>query len=284
MSLNITGTLGDRHALDSIVASVDIYDTVEISFAFGGKTDIRFAQKTSAAAFAPFAARCVEKDNTVAAAMRLLKTRYPSLGAEITVYKGIPVAGGLGGSSADAAAVLYAARMALPSCGTDFERESIAIGSDVPVLLRGGGVRLRGEGELLQSVPLPVLHLTVAHGGQGVSSGAAYKKFDELYPQKRYCPSDTEALLRAANAGGDIAPYLQNALQPAATALCPQIEQTLLALRQTAATAVFMSGSGNACCGVYADSDSAERAAAQMRARGFAAVSTETKSEGMTFV
>lgn len=279
LSLNITGTQGGMHTLDSIVASVDIFDTVRVAFDRSGKVRVRFSSLASAREFAPFTGD-IDENNSAAAAMRLLQKRDPALGADIAVQKGIPLAGGLGGSSADAAAVLRAAHIAMPNVFAldTLLAQSIQIGSDVPVMLRGGGVRLRGVGNVLDVVPMPELHLAIAHGEHGVSSRDAYARFDSLYPQKAHCPTDTDALI-AALAAGDvarIATHIGNALTRPACELCPETEGTLTALGQTDAAAVFVTGSGNCCCGLY-ESESAARAACEkVRQCGFAARTART--------
>ena len=286
LSLNITGTQGGMHLLDSITASVDIADVVRVRFDRSGMARVRFAPLADVSAFASFDPHAVGENNSAAAAMRLLQKSDPCLGADIAVYKGIPVAGGLGGSSADAAAVLYAAHKAMPErFGLNALLDAcVAIGSDVPVLLCGGGLRMRGVGDVLTSAPVPVLHLAIAHGEKGVTSREAYARFDALYPQKSLYASDTDALV-AALAAGDvarIASHTGNALARAACALCPEMEKTLCALGDTRALATFVTGSGNCCCGLYAREEEAKSAAESLRRRGFAATAARTVPYGVT--
>ncbi len=271
LSLNITGVQNGMHVLDSVTASVDIADTVAVRFRRDGKIAVRFVPAEDQA-FAPFETQQIGENNTVTKAVLFLQRFCPDLGADVTVRKGIPLAGGLGGSSADAAAVLAAAQQALPQVAGNaaMVHECVAIGSDVPVLLHGGGVRMQGIGQQLQAVPVPVLHLAIAHGTQGVLSKDAYRVFDEMYAQKRFCPTDTQALLRALQSGcvQEIAPHLQNALERPACALCPSLSDTFAAVRDTGAAAVFLTGSGNCCCGLYESAAASAAAAAQLRRQG----------------
>lgn len=278
LSLNITGVRGGMHTLDSILCSIGLCDTVHVSFRDDGKINVRFAFPEG------IEVSPIEQENSVTKAVRYLQTLCPTLGADVTVEKGIPLAGGLGGSSADAAAVIAGAKMCMPQrFGESLYGGSVCVGSDVPAMCVGGSVRLRGVGEQILSVAARPLHLVIANRG-GVSSKEAFGRFDELYPEKKYCPTDTEALLSALSAGDwdGIAKNTGNALTQSALRLCPEIAGTLSALREENALAVFMTGSGSCCCGLYADETSASKAAERIRGRGIWAVYTATQSKGVT--
>lgn len=283
LSLNITGRKDGMHLLDSVTAAVDVFDTLTVRFDESGDVRVRFFPRADAAAFAPFAEKDVGEENTVTSAVRLLQSRFPRLGADVTVQKGIPLAGGMGGSSADAAAFLRAASYVYGSDPkwAEIENGMVQVGSDVPVLYRGGGVRMRGVGEALQSVPMPALYLTVAHKGVGVTSREAYARFDALCPDCVCCPSDNDALLAALQSGDvqKIAPHLGNALQSAAVSLCPQIRDTVAALQRLRPAATFLTGSGACCCALFASLPQARAAAQAMRSEGFLAIATQTVAQ-----
>lgn len=267
--------------LDSVTASVDVFDTVRLCFTDDGFTDVRFSFVDGAAGAE------VPEENSVTAAVRYLRGFLPDLGVRAFVRKGIPLAGGMGGSSADAAAVIVAAQRLLPALQhSNVAAGSVAVGSDVPLLCTGGGCRMSGVGDKVQAVPVPLLHLAVACGDGGVLSRDAYAQFDTLYPSRAYCPTDTEALLNALaqNDLRGIARQCGNALTEPAFRLCPSIRRTFSALRGTPALAVFLTGSGNCCCGLYESEGAARAAAEQLRAGGLRATYAPTCARGIECV
>ena len=275
LSLNILGTRGNMHVLESVMSSVDIYDTVDVEFDFSGKCE---------AVFQPSPYACgIPADNSVYKAVEFLRGYYPGLGARVSVKKVIPIAGGLGGSSADAAAVIYAAKLLLPYID-GIERESVKTGSDVPAMLRGGCLLVSSTGELCKSLKIERLHVVIARGAGGVSTAEAYRTFDEMFPSHRFCPSDTEALAEALARGDtrSVASYTGNALSAPAIKLCPEINATLAALRDKGAQAAFMTGSGSCCCGLFDTEAKAKTAAAELARDGMYAVYAPTASKGMT--
>lgn len=281
LSLNITGVQNGMHLLDSVTAAVDVYDTVTVRFDDSGEVRVRFVPLGGSESFAPFDPKEIGENNTVKKAVLFLQTLFPHLGASVTVQKGIPLAGGLGGSSADAAAILRAALKVVPHSWneSDVIKQSVAIGSDVPVLLCGGGVHMQGVGETLTEIKaMPTLHLAIAHGSKGVLSKDAYKTFDAMYALKQFCPTDTNALIKALLSGDvqQIAPHLHNALEQPARSLCAEIDATLSAVRATGAVATFMTGSGNCCCGHFSCAADAQAAAKALRQQGFMATATHT--------
>lgn len=264
LSLNVTGALGELHTLESVVSGVDLHDDICVSFNRSGEIQTRF--------FAGDELCEIPEENSVTKAVRFLRRYLPRLGANVAVRKNIPLAGGLGGSSADAAAVISAAISFFPELDEDGNiiAESAAVGSDVPVMTAGGCAVMGGTGGVIRPIDSCELHLAIACGKGGVQSGAAYKLFDELYPQKSYCPSDTQRLVRALNAGDlkAIAPELKNALTEPARKLCGSVDIALTAIERTGAAAVFMTGSGNCCCGLYETEHKAREAAEKLRASG----------------
>ena len=246
------------HELESVVASVNVYDELRISFSHDKRISVRFDSPE------------IGENNSAVKALEFLQSVYPFLGADVYVKKGIPVAGGLGGSSADAAAVIKAALNFMPQYfGENVIGESVCVGSDVPALIGGGCSVMSGTGETVTPVALPELHLVISNGGGGVKSGAAYREFDKMYPSKNFCPTDTNALICALKAGDTFgaALHINNALTLPAIKLCPDISHTLDAIKAQNPAAVFMTGSGSCCCGLF-ESELSARAAAESLRRG----------------
>ncbi|AQT81473.1 4-(cytidine 5'-diphospho)-2-C-methyl-D-erythritol kinase [Mycolicibacterium litorale] len=172
---------------------------------------------------------------------------------EITIEKSIPVAGGMAGGSADAAAVLVAMNnlweLGVPR--RDLHALAAELGSDVPFALHGGTALGTGRGEELATVlARSTFHWVLAFGKGGLSTAGVYREIDRL--RENGAPSrltDPEPLLGAL-AGGDpreLAPLLGNDLQAAALSLNPDLRRTLRAGTDAGALAGIVSGSGPTC-------------------------------------
>lgn len=173
----------------------------------------------------------------------------------ITVAKSIPVAGGMAGGSADAAAVLLACdELWSAGIGRDgLSRIAVDLGSDVPFLLHGGVMLGSGRGEVLA----PVLsrgdfHWVVAFGDGGLSTPAVYAEWDRLRAEGHLQPSSPDAVTDVLQAlrGGDataLGEALRNDLEPAAMSLQPSLARTLAAGRELGALGGVVSGSGPTC-------------------------------------
>lgn len=172
---------------------------------------------------------------------------------EISIEKSIPVAGGMAGGSADAAAVLVAMN-SLWELGVprrDLHAMAAELGSDVPFALHGGTALATGRGEELATVlARNTFHWVLAFGAEGLSAAAVYAEIDRLR-QVGEPPrlTDAEPLLSALSTGDPraLAPLLGNDLQPAALSLQPDLRRTLRAGAEAGALAGVVSGSGPTC-------------------------------------
>jgi len=191
--------------------------------------------------------------------------------AEITVEKNIPVAAGLAGGSADAAAALVALnalwRLGLDSAALD--RCAAELGSDVTFCLHGGSALGSGRGERLQSLPAAFagLNWVLAAAAGSLSTPAVYRRFDEFGAAVRLPRGpDTQPVVDAL-ARGDLqalADAIANDLQDAALELAPYLHQTLRVGRALGALAGFVSGSGPTCVFLARDEADAQRLAASL--------------------
>jgi 4-diphosphocytidyl-2-C-methyl-D-erythritol kinase len=209
----------------------------------------------------------VEGENLAARALAALRAAgwdHPPL--RIEIEKRTPVAAGLGGGSADAAAVL---RLAAGTVA-DLPAIAAALGADVPSQLRPALALVRGAGERVEPLPAPTEHaaLLLPSGG-GLSTAAVFDEADRLGLGRD--PAELEAiaprLRAAAGAGASPLAYvdlLVNDLEPAAISLRPDIGDALDALRGTGAPAVFLSGSGPTAVALFASLAEAERAASSL--------------------
>ena len=175
-------------------------------------------------------------------------------GAEIVIDKKIPVAAGLGGGSADAAATISALNE-LWGCGLDpasLLEIGARVGSDVPALLAGEPVLVFGRGELLAPCVVRGLWWVVVPLGFGVRSPDAYRWWDE---DGASSGPDPEPLLTAA-ADGDaerVGALLFNDLEAPVVARHPEIGEAKAALLGAGALGAVMSGSGSSVAGLARD-------------------------------
>jgi 4-diphosphocytidyl-2-C-methyl-D-erythritol kinase len=256
--LNLTlGVLYKRsdgyHALDSIMQSIDLFDTVTIERA----SDVLV---TSTGMLLPF-------DNTVRRAVE----KYRALtgrGAHVRVEKRIPAEAGMGGGSADAAATLSGMQKLYGEVDEPTLMEiGAAVGADVPFCMRGGLQRAEGIGEVLTPLNGPKLNFVVLKPRQGVST----KKLFSMLKLPRRMP-DTAGCIKAL-AEGDLnalSALLFNALEEPAIELVPEIKAAKQALLDAGALNACMSGSGSAVFGLFPDEKSARDACAGLDGFAFA--------------
>jgi 4-diphosphocytidyl-2-C-methyl-D-erythritol kinase len=198
----------------------------------------------------------------------------PPLRIEVT--KGVPVAAGLGGGSADAAAVL---RLAM---GEVEGLRSIAagIGADVPSQLQPRPCLVSGAGEVIEPAPPPGEHAVVLiPQPEGLATAAVYAEADKLGSPRG--GNELEAIRRqlrdAVDTGGSPLHYrehLVNDLQPAAISLRPEIEEAMRALEEAGAAHAMVTGSGPTAFGLYRTAEEAATAAADLRSRFPDAIAT----------
>jgi 4-diphosphocytidyl-2-C-methyl-D-erythritol kinase len=172
---------------------------------------------------------------------------------EIAIEKSIPVAGGMAGGSADAAAVLVGMNnlweVGVPR--RDLHALAARLGSDVPFALHGGTALGTGRGEDLATVlARTTFHWVLAFSADGLSTGAVFTEIDRLRNAGNPPRLDDPEPLLAALAAGDadeLAPLLGNDLQAAAVSLDPGLRRTLHAGTEAGALAGIVSGSGPTC-------------------------------------
>lgn len=186
----------------------------------------------------------------VRAALLLARRTGVDAGVRLQVHKGIPVAGGMAGGSADAAAALLACDALWHTGLSRDELRGLAaeLGSDVPFGLLGGTAVGTGRGEqLTPALARGVFHWVVALSDGGLSTPAVYREIDRLragrvLPQPRV----SESLMQALRAGDAraLGLALSNDLQPAALSLAPRLDRTLAVGFDGGALGGIVSGSG----------------------------------------
>lgn len=193
----------------------------------------------------------------------------------LEINKTIPVAGGMAGGSADAAAALLACAT-LWDTGTsrdDLAELAAQLGSDVTFPLVGGTALGTGRGEVLTSVlTTGIYHWVFALADFGISAGAAYAELDRLRaeglaPEPAGSPDGLLDALRAGNPAA-LAAHLANDLQPAALSLAPRLRRTLAAGRELGALAGVVSGSGPTVAFLCSDEHSAAQLGVALLSEG----------------
>ena len=261
LSLDVLGKLpGGYHEMKMVMQTASLDDdirieltgsgiTVESNFGFLPRDGNNIAAKAAAAFFA-------------AAGM-------PDAGARITLRKRIPVGAGLGGGSADAAAVL---RGLNTLCGAGMDAAALealggTLGSDVPFCVRGGTALAVGRGEKLLPAPeMPDCGIVICKPRFSIRTPELFGRIDGR--RSRIHP-DTEGLLDAMAAGdvGGMARRMYNVFEDVLPRRCSEIGAIKSALLDAGALGAVMSGTGSAVFGIFPDAAASERAAAALRER-----------------
>lgn len=240
LALHVTGRRADGyHLLDSLV----------VFTALGDRVTVRPGAR-SLTVTGPFAAEVpAGADN-----LCLRAAAAVGIDAEIGLDKHLPPASGIGGGTADAAAVLRA-------LGRVPDRPE-ALGADLPACLASRPLRMQGVGEVVTPLALPQLHLVLVNPLRAVATPAVFAALGrrDNPPLPPLPPAfDAPALTRWLA-------QTRNDLQPAAIRVEPAIALCLAALQDSGALLARMSGSGATCFGLFPDVEAAEAAAGRVTA------------------
>jgi 4-diphosphocytidyl-2-C-methyl-D-erythritol kinase len=236
------------HPLGSIFASIDLHDDVHVEPTGFGADRVECAG--------------LRGPNLAEAALAAFRGRVPELPPlRVRIEKRIPVAAGLGGGSADAAAVLRAANRI---AGDPLDAGALAelgaeLGSDVPSQVAPRHALVSGVGEAVEPIELPPFGAVLLPQGEGLSTAVVYAEFDRLGGGREQLDLDA---LRALGREMCLLPVLCNDLQPAALSLRPELAAVLDGLRTPGALGALVSGSGPTCFGLFEDRAAAAAAAA----------------------
>ncbi|MEB8387960.1 4-(cytidine 5'-diphospho)-2-C-methyl-D-erythritol kinase [Rhodobacteraceae bacterium KMM 6894] len=248
MTLHVTGRREDGyHILDSLVMFADVGDTISV----------RRADETTLTITGPMAAGVpTGQDNLALRAARMMNTT-----AQITLDKHLPLAGGIGGGSSDAAATLRALSQLT---GAPMPEDVLALGADTPVCVIGtGAARMCDIGIDVRNAPgMPVLHAVLVNPMKPVMTADVFRRLKKRdNPPMPDLPqgADTATLIAWLS-------DMRNDLQDAAIEAEPAIAQVFATLQVTPGCLLTrMSGSGGTCFGLYADAETAASAAGRLQ-------------------
>jgi 4-diphosphocytidyl-2-C-methyl-D-erythritol kinase len=241
------------HPICSLMASIELADEVRAEPSASGRDSVHCPGVTD--------------DNLAVRALAEFRSRaggdLPPL--DVKIDKRIPLAAGLAGGSADAAATLRIANeLAGSPLGTEeLLRLAADLGSDVPSQLDPGHALVQGTGERVERVELPPLIAVLVSDPEGLSTGAVYAELDRLDGTRGTLDPTPLRGLEDATAA-DLAAALHNDLQPAALSLRPDLELRLDALLAAGALGAAVTGSGPTCFGLFEDMGAADEAAAEL--------------------
>lgn len=253
-ALDVVGVRADGyHELRTVMQSVSLADEVEIGRTGGGfelrvhppETDVGLHEK-----------------NTAYRAWRLLCDRLgEELPVRVTLRKETPAGAGLGGGSADAAAVLRGLDelfdLGLPV--EELRDVGEGIGADVPFCVRGGTALGEGVGEVLSPASPPPDHrLLVVKPRRGADTTKVYRAFDAS-PSGGDAAGSVLSALRSGDLAG-LAGALGNDLAPVTKGMVPEVAELERGLLEAGALGASMTGSGTAVYGLFGDEDAAGRA------------------------
>lgn len=301
------------HPLSTLFAAVFLNETVTVSAGDGPALSLSMDivpgslvdQQMQAGQFDP-ADVPMDGRNLVYRAAELVLREHsvsPAPALHLHIAKAVPVAGGMAGGSADAAAALIATDRYLHATGrtamllslADYEHLAAQLGADIPFSVRaalGQNLALgQGTGTELQSVAAPrqTLHLVIVAAQFGLSTPSVFQQLDAgralgLYPACSELVEPVELLETLNSYDGSeaalasLAPLLRNDLQAPALSCAPQLEQTLNLRDSEGVYASLVSGSGPTVLLLVSSQARAETLATSLRAEGHHAVATKITS------
>lgn len=241
LALNVYDRKEDGyHNIDMITIPLDLHDIIELELLPKGYESYITSDDDSLP---------TDESNLSNKAFRKMKEKFHiDKNVLIHIYKRIPMCAGLGGGSADAAAVINATLKAIKLKPSQDDLISLAssIGADVSFCLYNKPARCRGIGEKLDFITLKKrYHVLLIKPNEGVSTALAYQTFDQLETKPQL--SNIERLIEGLKIGDEsiIAEEMKNSLQECATKMVPEIKNIIDTLKKDGFPLTMMSGSGS---------------------------------------
>lgn len=241
LALNVYDRKEDGyHNIDMVTIPLDLHDIIELELLPKGYESYITSDDDSLP---------TDESNLSNKAFRKMKEKFHiDKNVLIHIYKRIPMCAGLGGGSADAAAVINATLKAIKLKPSQDDLISLAssIGADVSFCLYNKPARCRGIGEKLDFITLKKrYHVLLIKPNEGVSTALAYQTFDQLETKPQL--SNIERLIEGLKIGDEsiIAEEMKNSLQECAIKMVPEIKNIIDTLKKDGFPLTMMSGSGS---------------------------------------
>ncbi len=268
--LNVIGKRPDGyHEIDTLMHSVGVYDDVILELTDSDIT-VECDNNTLSG-----------EDNIAAKACKVFfEFAGLNCGAKIRIVKRIPIAAGMGGGSADAAAVLLLLNSATgknyPIC--DLLPLAKSLGADVPFFLLGGAARAQGIGEVLTSVESAKIYMVLLKEGNKQSTGHMYSVVDSADIKPKGSITELINALRIRNVDGVCANIFNS------FCYCWNFEEMCEPFKSFSPKTVFLSGSGPTVGAIFENESDAKKCADSLITQGYNAFFTETVDTGVEIV
>lgn len=273
LHLDITSKYPDGfHEVFTVMQSVSLCDDVEISVDSGAEIEIICSEKEIP----------TNEKNIAYRAAELFLSETGLIGkskVSIALEKRVPSCAGLGGGSADAAAVLLGLNelFEYPMSSERLLEFAALIGADVPFCMLGGTAAAHGKGDKISTfLPTPECYIVIAKGSEGISTPWAYRELDRIYSdfsEESYAPHDSSPLCSAIESGDlkKMANSLYNVFESAILPICRDACHIKEVLKESGALGSLMSGSGTAVYGIFDDENAAHRALERIKRSDYVA-------------
>jgi len=254
LGLDVTGKRDDGyHIVRMIMQNVDIYDTLTFEKTYGGEIHLKFSGGDVPES----------SDNLIWKVCSLLKEKYNIAdGVTINLEKNIPIAAGMAGGSADAAATFYGMNelFDLNMNQDEMCKMAVDLGADIPYCIMGGTMLSEGIGEVLTKLPdFPKCYIVVGKPEVGVSTGWVYKSLDAL---SGYEHPDIDGIcdsIKSSDLNG-VCNRLLNVLEGVTAPKYDIIGKIENVMEDNGAIKAIMTGSGPTVFGIYDNEDLAKGA------------------------
>ncbi len=268
LTLDVLGKREDGyHLIDSVFQSVSLCDEVEIRES--NAIIVRCSDNSI----------CDKSNIAYTAAQKFFEYTGIDGGAKIVIEKHIPLASGMGGGSADAAAVIVVLDKIYKTNLTEKQlcEIGLSVGADVPFCIMGGTARVEGIGEKMQKLPdMPECAILLIKHGVKLSTADMYKKIDSCPQSAFYTQTVVEAIEH-----GDLNTVCQNVYN-AFSAVCDN-DKLISDIKATNPQAVSLSGSGPTVFAIYNNIDEAKIASKALEDIGYNPIITTPNTKGIIF-
>lgn len=273
LTLDIVGSSGGFHLLDSFVANLDIFNSVTVKKRKDKLVSGRL--KGMGMDTVPF------ETTTVCKVAQAFVEKFDVSGVDITIYENIPVGAGLGGSSADSAGVLKAMCKLFGVAKEECYEIANEYGSDIRYMLDGGFARMRGKGERVERLEqgeFSALNFLLLCPKTPVSAGACYREYDKLGAQGS---SKTPQAITAYSRGDlqELGKLLSNDLFESAKTLNADVGRAYEELLSFSPLGVAMTGSGSCVFAMFESKELCEWAKSRYKGK-FRAIVARSFEEG----